>query len=148
MNMSWREYQAVATMVGLMSALVCFLGILEVFSLSFCAFARCFLISRLGTCQASAWHMICNWLGTIVYFFFSSNERAVITGSQWIPLILFSVVFSLNISVGNYSSMLVSVKFNQVSVRSVSVYHILVPYRPPLSLFQEDGHSSRLRCRH
>lgn len=58
--------------------------------------------------------MICNWLGTVVYFFFSSNERTVVTGKQWIPLVLFSFVFSLNISVGNYSSMLVSVKFNQV----------------------------------
>lgn len=39
-----------------------------------------------------------------------------ISRQHWRTLVFFSVVFSLNISVGNYSSLLVPVSFNQVCI--------------------------------
>eukprot|EP00904_Undaria_pinnatifida_P007317 jgi/Undpi1/3715/HiC_scaffold_16.g07085.m1 len=62
----------------------------------------------------SAFHMLCNWLGTAMYFCISGTEQQPIKRQQWGTLVTFSIVFSLNISVGNYSSLLVPVSFNQV----------------------------------
>ncbi|CAN0302869.1 unnamed protein product, partial [Ectocarpus fasciculatus] len=62
----------------------------------------------------SAFHMFCNWLGTVVYFARSGEEQQTIKRQQWPTLIMFSVVFALNISVGNKSSSMVPVTFNQV----------------------------------
>ena len=64
--------------------------------------------------QTSAFHMLCNWLGTAMYFCISGTEQQPIKRQQWGTLVTFSIVFSLNISVGNYSSLLVPVSFNQV----------------------------------
>ncbi|CAN0486691.1 unnamed protein product, partial [Hapterophycus canaliculatus] len=64
--------------------------------------------------QTSAFHMLCNWLGTVVYFWASGAQQTAIQKHQWPTLVIFSVVFSLNIAVGNTSSAMVPVSFNQV----------------------------------
>lgn len=63
--------------------------------------------------------MVCNWLGTEIYFMCTGTPKQEVKGKQWIPLVLFSVVFSLNITIGNFSTMMVSVSFNQVRKRAM-----------------------------
>lgn len=59
--------------------------------------------------------MLCNWFGTAVYFWISGTEKQPIKRQHMLTLALFSVVFTLNIAVGNVSSFMVPVSFNQVS---------------------------------
>ncbi|CAN0504270.1 unnamed protein product, partial [Ectocarpus sp. 8 AP-2014] len=74
----------------------------------------------------SAFHMICNCLGTVVYFARSGEEQQTIKRQQWPTLIMFSVVFALNISVGNTSSSMVPVTFNQVMRSLVPVIVMVI----------------------
>ncbi|CBJ32541.1 conserved unknown protein [Ectocarpus siliculosus] len=74
----------------------------------------------------SAFHMFCNWLGTVVYFARSGEEQQTIKRQQWPTLIMFSVVFALNISVGNTSSSMVPVTFNQVMRSLVPVIVMVI----------------------
>ncbi|CAN0149079.1 unnamed protein product [Pylaiella littoralis] len=67
----------------------------------------------------SAFHMLCNWLGTLVFFRLSGTEQQGVMRQQWPTLIIFSVIFSLNISMGNVSSSKVPVSFNQQVMRSL-----------------------------
>jgi hypothetical protein len=83
-------------------------------------------------------HMLCNTIGSLILFVFTSQSsareatvaapttssgiqsilgvitRKQIVGKDWIYVILFSFIFSLNIAVGNASLRYVSVNFNQV----------------------------------
>lgn len=74
----------------------------------------------------SAFHMLCNWFGTIVYFWCSGTEQQPVRRQHWCTLIAFSVVFSLNISIGNISSSMVPVSFNQVMRSLVPVIVMLI----------------------
>eukprot|EP00752_Nemacystus_decipiens_P009258 g8271.t1 len=74
----------------------------------------------------SAFHMLCNWLGTMVYFWVSGTNQQPVPRQHWVALIAFSVVFSLNISVGNISSSMVPVAFNQVMRSLVPVIVMVI----------------------
>eukprot|EP00903_Cladosiphon_okamuranus_P019395 g17833.t1 len=74
----------------------------------------------------SAFHMLCNWLGTVIYFWCSGQKKQPVMRQHWVTLIAFSVVFSLNISVGNISSAMVPVSFNQVMRSLVPVIVMII----------------------
>ena len=72
-------------------------------------------------------HMACNIIGSQIYFKYSGNKPKVIEGKKNMKAILFfSVIFSLNIAIGNTSLSYVSVSFNQVCRAMVPVIVMIV----------------------
>eukprot|EP00605_Chrysophyceae_sp_TOSAG23-4_P001915 GSChrysophyteH1.ASY1.ANO1.2113.1 assembled CDS len=72
-------------------------------------------------------HMACNILGTQIYFRITKKQRKVIEGySNKKAILMFSVIFSLNIAIGNSSLSYVSVSFNQVCRAMVPVVVMVI----------------------
>ena len=74
----------------------------------------------------SAIHMSCNIVGTQLYFAFSKTKQKQLDGKYKRSIIYFSIIFALNIAIGNTSLSYVSVNFNQVCRAMVPVLVMLM----------------------
>jgi len=60
-------------------------------------------------------HMACNVIGTQAFFALSDQQKPKqLDGSQWKMILFFSLLFSLNIAIGNVSIFVATIAFNQV----------------------------------
>jgi len=66
-------------------------------------------------------HMACNIVGTQIYFAFSKTKQKQLDTKNKRSILWFSVIFALNIAIGNTSLSYVSVNFNQVCRAMVPV---------------------------
>ncbi len=66
-------------------------------------------------------HMACNIVGTQIYFAFSKTKQKQLDTKNKRSILWFSIIFALNIAIGNTSLSYVSVNFNQVCRAMVPV---------------------------
>ncbi|KAJ1437729.1 triose-phosphate transporter family-domain-containing protein [Ochromonadaceae sp. CCMP2298] len=74
----------------------------------------------------SAIHMACNIIGAQLYFLFFRVKPKELDSAQYQKILLFSVIFAMNIAIGNTSLRWVSVNFNQVCRSLVPVVTMAV----------------------
>ncbi|RYH05433.1 hypothetical protein EON65_44700 [archaeon] len=110
--------------LAILSSLVLFFSNVAVTMLNKAAFAK---VDFQYPYALSAIHMACNIIGAQVYFLWNRNVKPkTIEGPNRRSILFFSVIFSLNIAIGNASLQYVSVNFNQVCRALVPVIVLVV----------------------